>query len=46
MLINQKYSPNDFGKQYNIDAISAANGYVCIHIKEGVNGLNQAAVFA
>ena len=46
MYIRRKCFPGDISKQYNIDAISDADGYLYIRIKKSMYGLKQSAVIA
>ena len=46
MKILYKYFPVDIKKQYNLDSILRADGYIYCKINKGMYGLKQAAVLA
>ena len=46
MRIHSKYFPSEMREEYNIESLTANDGYVYVKIKKGMYGLKQAAILA
>ena len=46
MQVRYKHIPENIKERYNLKNKVTANGYIYIHIKKGIYGLNQAVILA